>query len=105
VTLPELTGPQLRQQLADGWKPWLVHLGTSDEFATAHLPGAVHLPTPAHLAALLRDGDHAVLYGTHPASNLVADWSHTVGDDGQDRLWHYPGGLVEWTAAGFPTEP
>jgi hypothetical protein len=73
VNLPELSGEQLRQRLAAGWRPWLVHVGTADEFAEAHLPGAVWLPHLEHIIPLLRTGDPVVLYGAAAAYDRDAD--------------------------------
>jgi rhodanese-related sulfurtransferase len=105
VTLPELTGKQLRQRLAAGWRPWLVHVGTASEFADAHLPGAVHLPAPEHLIPLLETGDPVVLYAVHADRERVVAWVDATGTHGNHLLWHYVEGLAGWMAAGFPVEP
>jgi rhodanese-related sulfurtransferase len=105
VRLLELTGEQLRQRLAAGWRPWLVHVGTVDEFAEAHLPGAVRLPDLDHLLPLLETGDPVVLYGAGADHDRVTEWAGASTAHTTDLLWHYAEGLAEWTAAGGPVEP
>jgi rhodanese-related sulfurtransferase len=105
VKLPELSGEQLRQRLAAGWRPWLVHVGTADEFAAAHLPGAVWFPHLEHLIPLLQDGDPVVLYGAGAAHGRGSDLSSVLTSHASDHLWHYAEGLAEWQAAGHPLEP
>jgi hypothetical protein len=105
VTLTRLTGDQLRGRLDAGWRPWLVHVGAAEEFARAHLPGAVWVADVELLRTLLDTGDPVVLYSAGQDDGLIEEWSATLPTDHGRSLWHYRGGLAEWRAVGAPLEP
>jgi rhodanese-related sulfurtransferase len=105
VTLPRLTGHQLRDRLEAGWRPWLVHVGPADEFARGHLPGAVWIAGVEQLLTLLDTADPIVLYGAGPNDELIEAWSETLLADPGPPIWHYRGGLAEWRNVGAPLEP
>ena len=73
-------------------------------FELAHIPGSVQLFTPEQAAELLEPDDHIVVYCSDrscPASSVVAQ---KLIDAGYTDVRHYPGGLAEWHAAGYPLE-
>jgi rhodanese-related sulfurtransferase len=74
------------------------------EFRARHIPGSLGFPSPrSALAALDRD-DQIILYAnTHHRGNTTAA-AAALRAHGYRNVRSYPGGLVDWEAAGYPVE-
>jgi rhodanese-related sulfurtransferase len=73
-------------------------------FEQAHIPGSVQLFSLEQASALFEPNDHIVVF----CSDRSCSASRIVGpkliDAGYADVRHYPGGLAEWLAAGYPLE-
>ena len=68
------------------------------------IPGSVQLFTLEQAADLLQPEDDIVVYCSDrscPASRVVGEKLVAAG---YTHVRHYPGGLSEWHAAGYPLE-
>ena len=95
---------ELKSALDAGEDIKLVMAMHETHFELAHIPGSVQLFTPEQAAELLEKDDHIVVYCSDrscPASSVVAQ---KLIDAGYTDVRHYPGGLAEWHAAGYPLE-
>jgi rhodanese-related sulfurtransferase len=95
---------ELKSALDSGASLKLVMAMHETHFEQAHIPGSVQLFSPEQAGELLERHDHIVVYcsgRTCSASRLVAQ---KLIDAGYADVRHYPGGLEEWHAAGFPLE-
>ena len=95
---------ELKTALDSGADIKLVMAMHQTHFEQAHIPGSVQLFAPEEAGGLLAHHDHIVVYCSGRscmASRLVAQ---KLIDAGYSDVRHYPGGLEEWLAAGYPLE-
>jgi rhodanese-related sulfurtransferase len=102
--VPTVTREELRDLLArrDGFD--LLMAGSNFSFAAKHIPGSRHFSTPAQLFASVPQDRPLVVY----CSNIDCNASHSLikklVEHGYTNVRHYPGGLLDWEAAGWPLE-
>ena len=73
-------------------------------FEACRIPGSVLLSNKRDAEKLLRKDEEIVVYCSDDAcfaSRAVADFLERAG---YEKVGHYPGGLHDWTAAGYPLE-
>ena len=73
-------------------------------FEACRIPGSVLLSNKRDAEKLLRKDEEIVVYCSDDAcfaSRAVADFLERAG---YAKVGHYPGGLHDWTAAGYPLE-
>ena len=95
---------ELKSALDSGTDVKLVMAMHETHFEQAHIPGSVQLFSVEQAGELLDPGDHIIVYCSHsacPASSVVAQ---KLIDAGHTQVRHYPGGLADWHAAGYPLE-
>jgi uncharacterized protein YhfF/rhodanese-related sulfurtransferase len=103
VTIPTITGPELRRQLGEGRPAWLIHAPGPLDLRQAHIPGAIAFDED-QLRPLIAPGDAIVVYG-HDADcvhspRLVAS---LLRRGHRDTRW-YEGGLRDWVERGGTLE-
>ncbi|MGI9611515.1 MAG: rhodanese-like domain-containing protein [Acidimicrobiales bacterium] len=94
---------QLRRGLAAGE---LIAIMTMSEaaFASAHIPGSVALTSVSQAKAHYAQDAPLVVYCTDLACRASLTAFRQLVDAGFTNVRHYPGGLSDWTAAGYPIE-
>lgn len=117
-----LTPPQLDAEVRDGHVPLLLDLRPAEQYASGHLPGAVHLDLlgislidtdPAPLKAFFWIIEHLFAERGVTAERPVVLYEETTGTRAARAFWFleffgHPdvrvldGGARAWTAAGLP---
>jgi rhodanese-related sulfurtransferase len=94
----------LKESIDRGDKIKLVMAMHEHHFAAAHIPGSVQLFALEDAEQRLRQDDDIIAY----CSDRSCAASHVVAQKlvaaGYEHVRHYPGGLSEWQAAGYPLE-
>jgi len=95
---------ELKAELDAGGEVRLVMAMHQHHYDAAHIPGSVQLFEQEQAAELLHADDHIVVYCSDrscAASRIVAE---KLEQAGYLHVRHYPGGLSDWHAAGYPLE-
>lgn len=95
------------RQLRDGIEAGeLIAIMTMSEsaFAAAHIPGSVAATSVSQAKARYASDASLVVYCTDPACRASLTAFQQLVDAGFTNVRHYPGGLSDWTAAGYPLE-
>ena len=104
-TQEDVSREELKHGLADGTIV-LVDVREPNEWADGHIPGATLNPLQSFDTDALppaKDGKRIVLHCRSGKRSLVAlDRAHAAGRT--DIKAHYPGGMLDWNAAGEPVE-
>jgi rhodanese-related sulfurtransferase len=104
VSVPTVDREELRAKLARGDEFKLVMASRDWAFDAKHIPGSIHFHSPQQMLAALAKDDEIVVY----CSNVdcrASRWAiEALVEAGHSRVSHYPGGLLDWEAAGFPIE-
>ena len=104
-TQEDVSREELKRGLADGTIE-LVDVREPNEWADGHIPGAVLNPLQSFDTDALpaqQEGKRIVLHCRSGKRSLVAlDRAHAAGRT--DIKAHYPGGMLDWNAAGEPVE-
>jgi rhodanese-related sulfurtransferase len=104
-TVENVSREELKRGLA-GKSIVLVDVREPNEFADGHIPGAILNPLQSFNPSALppkQDGKRIVLSCRSGRRSLVAmDLAHAAGRT--DITAHYPGGMLDWNAAGEPVE-
>lgn len=95
---------ELKAALDSGASVKLVMAMHETHFEQAHIPGSVQLFAPEQAAELLRHDDHIVVYCSDRSCSASRIVAQKLIDAGYTHVRHYPGGLAEWLAAGYPLE-
>jgi rhodanese-related sulfurtransferase len=102
MDIPEIDVVELAA-LRDAGAP-VIDVREDDEFAEAHVPGAVHLPlgeVPARVAEVPADGTVYVICARGGRSAKAVEHLRGAGLDAVNVV----GGTLAWIDAGYPTEP
>jgi rhodanese-related sulfurtransferase len=73
-------------------------------FRAKHIPGSIFISRMEDAASALQKDEEIVVYctgGECPASRFAGIW---LENHGYLHVYHYPGGLPDWEAAGYPLE-
>ncbi len=93
---------ELRARLAEGPPFKLVMVASDFGFRAKHIPGSLHVKPYGETFSTLGKDDDIVVY----CSNLDCNASRSVIKKllalGYQKVAHYPGGLIDWEAAGLP---
>jgi rhodanese-related sulfurtransferase len=73
-------------------------------YAACHIPGSILIPTTAVALSELRPDEEIVLYCSDHACFSSGAAAAALERAGYRRVWHFPGGLREWSEAGYPLE-
>ena len=73
-------------------------------FEAAHIPGSVRLLSLEDAEAHLQRDDDIVVYCSDRACVASRVAAEKLIDAGYAKVRHYPGGLSDWQAAGYPLE-
>jgi rhodanese-related sulfurtransferase len=93
---------ELRARLTDGPPFKLVMVASDFGFRAKHIPGSLHVKPYGETFSAFGQDDDIVVY----CSNLDCNASRSVIKKlvalGYRKVAHYPGGLIDWEAAGLP---
>jgi rhodanese-related sulfurtransferase len=95
---------ELKAALDSGAEIRLVMAMHETHFEQAHIPGSVQLFSPEQAAELLGLDDHIVVYCSDRSCSASRVVAQKLIDAGYQNVRHYPGGLADWFAAGYPLE-
>ena len=73
-------------------------------FEQAHIPGSVQLFALEQAREHFALHDHIVVYCSDRSCSASRIVAQKLIDAGYADVRHYPGGLAEWHAAGYPLE-
>jgi len=99
-----LTREQLKAMLDRREALKLVMAMDQWHFDACRIPGSVLLADKRDARKLLRKDEEIVVYCSDDAcyaSRAAADFLERTG---YEKVSHYPGGLHDWSAAGYPLE-
>jgi rhodanese-related sulfurtransferase len=99
-----VTREQLKAKMDRGDVFKLVMAMDQWHFDACRIPGSVLLSDKRDAPKLLRQDEEIVVYCSDDAcfaSRAAADYLERTG---YDKVSHYPGGLLDWGAAGYPME-
>jgi rhodanese-related sulfurtransferase len=100
----EIGRDQLRERLARGDRLKLVMASSDWAFDAKHLPGSVHFTSQQRMLAGLGRDEEIVVYCSNIDCRASLNVIKKLLEHGYTRVSHYPGGLLEWEAAGLPVE-
>ena len=103
-TMETIERDELKTSLDAGDDLTLVMAMHEHHFEAAHIPGSIQLFSVEDAERQLQHDDDIVVYCSDRscvASRVVADKLVAAG---YEHVRHYPGGLSEWHAAGYPLE-
>lgn len=99
-----ITRDQLKEKLDRREAFQLVMAMDEWHFEACRIPGSILLSNKRNAGKLLRKDREIVVYCSDDAcyaSRAVADF---LERSGYENVGHYPGGLHDWSAAGYPLE-
>ena len=102
--VPEISRDQLRERIARGDRFKLVMAASDWAFAAKHLPGSVHFTTHLQMLAGLGRDEEIVVYCSNVDCRASLSAIKKLLEHGYTNVRHYPGGLLDWEAAGLPVE-
>jgi rhodanese-related sulfurtransferase len=102
--VPEIGRDQLRERLARGDHFRLVMASSDWAFGAKHIPGSVHFTSQQQMLAGLQREEEIVVYCSNLDCNASLNVIKKLLEHGYTRVSHYPGGLIDWEAAGLPIE-
>jgi rhodanese-related sulfurtransferase len=102
--VPEIGRDQVRDRLALGDRFKLVMVSSDWAFDAKHIAGSVHFTTQQQMLAGLERDEEIVVYCSNIDCNSSLRAIKTLLEHGYTRVIHYPGGLIDWEAAGLPLE-
>lgn len=73
-------------------------------FEAAHIPGSININNPAEPQKHLSPDDEIIVYCTNPICIASIQAYHALQAAGYMNIHRYPGGLEDWTEAGYPIE-
>ena len=103
-SIPAIDRELLRTRLARGDDFKLVMVGSDFAFRAKHIPRSLHFATSAETFAALRESDDIVVYCSNLDCHASVALAQKLLDHGYGRVSHYPGGIIDWEAAGMPLE-
>jgi rhodanese-related sulfurtransferase len=95
---------ELKAALDSGTDLKLVMAMHEAHFEQAHIPGSLRLFSPEEARGQLELDDLVVVYCSHQACSASRIAAQKLVDAGYTSVRHYPGGLADWQAAGYPLE-
>ena len=95
---------ELKSALDAGADIKLVMAMHETHFELAHIPGSVQLFSLEEAEGLLDEHDHIVVYCSDRSCSASRLVGQKLVDAGYSDVRHYPGGLADWHAAGYPLE-
>lgn len=95
---------ELKAALDSGAAIKLVMAMHGTHFEQAHIPGSVLLSSPEQASELLAVDDLIVVYCSDRSCAASRIAAQKLIDAGYAQVRHYPGGLADWHAAGYPLE-
>jgi hydroxyacylglutathione hydrolase len=102
----ELTGPDLHARIESGNPPAIVDVRSADEFASGHIPGALHMPFwsvfSRHDQLSVPPDAPLLLYCEHGPRATMAKLAFSMM--GYEDIVYLDGDLEAWKAAELPLE-
>lgn len=74
------------------------------QYEAEHIPGSVGVADKEGAESFLDPEDEIVTYCSDRACSASRMAAHLLEKAGYKHVWHFEGGLEEWTAAGYPVE-
>jgi rhodanese-related sulfurtransferase len=100
----KISREELKAKLDRGADIKLVMTMNEWQFETEHIPGSIWVSTREQADRLLDPEDEIVTYCSDRACSASRMAGRLLEKAGYKHVWHYEGGLQDWTAAGYPVE-
>ena len=100
----KISRKELKARLDRGDAIKLVMTMNEWQFEAEHIPGSIWVADKKRAERLLDPKDEIVTYCSDRACSASRMAAHLLEKSGYRHVWHYEGGLQEWTAAGYPVE-
>ncbi len=101
---PSITPAELQAQRESGVAPLVIDVRTAEEYASAHIPGAVNIPFDQVAQRISEiDASHGVALYCMVGPRARKGESALL-DAGYETVFHLDGGLAAWQAAGLSVE-
>ena len=95
---------ELKARLDRGDNIKLVMSMNEWQFQAEHIPGSIWVADKERAERLLNPEDEIVTYCSDQACSASRMAAQLMEKAGYKHVWHYEGGLQDWTAAGYPVE-
>jgi rhodanese-related sulfurtransferase len=101
---PVIHAVELDAQRKSGDAPVVIDVRTAEEYASGHIPGAVHIPFDQVARRINEvDAPHGVaLYCM--VGPRARKGEASLLEAGYEKVFHLEGGLAAWQAAGLPVD-
>ncbi|MFQ5907827.1 MAG: rhodanese-like domain-containing protein [Thermoplasmata archaeon] len=95
---------ELKERLDRGEPIKLVMTMNEWQFKAEHIPGSLWVADKERAEDLLDPEDLIVTYCSDRACSASRMAAFLLEKAGYKHVWHYEGGLQDWTSAGYPVE-
>jgi len=109
VDLPRVSLEEMHQRWQAG-EILPIDARNADDFIHGHIPGAINIPAAdareefAQISAFLEHNGTLVIYCSGPTCDLSDQLAKVMLAAGYSGMSIFPGGLEEWTTAGYPVD-
>ena len=102
---PSISAAELHEQRESGSAPVVIDVRTAEEYASGHIPGAVHVPFDQVAERIAEiDAPHGVALYCMVGPRARKGESALLAIGYNKKVFHLEGGLAAWQAAGLPVE-
>jgi rhodanese-related sulfurtransferase len=95
---------ELKSKLDRGDNFKLIMIMNAWAFEAAHIVGSINIHNPVDAQEKLSLDDEIVVYCTNPTCTASIFAYQALQTAGYKNICRYPGGLEDWTEAGYPVE-
>ena len=101
---PSISAAELHQRRESGAAPLVIDVRTPEEYASAHIPGAVNIPFDQVAQRIAEiDAPHGIALYCMVGPRARKGESALLAA-GYETVFHLEGGLAAWQADGLPVE-
>ena len=106
----EIASPEIMRRHTESGSLLILDARSAKEFDTGHLPGALSFPFATHLksftelSAILEPSQPVIVYCSGRHCDDALRLGIFLKSQGTQKVILFPGGVAEWTRAGFSLE-
>jgi rhodanese-related sulfurtransferase len=95
---------ELRGKVGQDPRLKLIMAGSDWAFRAKRLPGSLHFRSADQLLGAVAPDDEVVVYCSNVDCHASLATYQKLLEHGYTNVRHYPGGVLDWEAAGLPLE-